>query len=85
MQGNISFSMEDLQSRIVPGKPSNGQLPSIRNSNFTVSEILDLVIEGMSIDEIIVEHPTLEREDIMAAIFFASEAAKQRVPEVVGA
>ncbi len=72
MQPNISFSQEDLQSRILLGdQDSNGQ-PSIRNKEFTVSQILEFLLAGMTMDDIVSDYPALEREDVMAALFYAS-------------
>lgn len=45
--------------------------PCVRHLRWPVEVILDLVSSGMSIDEILVDHPELEREDIMACLHYA--------------
>lgn len=47
-----------------------GGKPSIRGLRFLVSDILELLTSGMSVDCIIEQHPILEREDIQAAILY---------------
>ena len=45
--------------------------PCIRGMRWPVEVILDLLGSGMSIDDIINDHPELEREDISAALNYA--------------
>jgi uncharacterized protein (DUF433 family) len=40
--------------------------PCVRHMRWPVEVVLDLVASGMTIDEIIEDHPELEREDIIA-------------------
>ena len=80
MKKNISFSMEDLQSRIVLGRTALGERPTIKNTSFAVSQILEFMLAGMTVEDILDRYPNLEQEDVMAALFFASEAADHHVP-----
>lgn len=45
--------------------------PSIRGMRWSVEMILDLLGSGMSNNEIIEDHPELEKEDILACLKFA--------------
>jgi uncharacterized protein (DUF433 family) len=44
-----------------------------------VTDILDLLAAGLSFDEILAEMPDLEREDIVAAIAYATESVDHPV------
>lgn len=45
--------------------------PCIRGMRWPVEVILDMLGSGMTIDEILGDHPELEREDIFASLQFA--------------
>jgi uncharacterized protein (DUF433 family) len=54
-----------MNPEIVHGKPA------IRGMRWSVEMILDLLGSGMTFDEIIEDHPELEKEDILACLKFA--------------
>jgi uncharacterized protein (DUF433 family) len=45
--------------------------PCIRNMRWPVEVILDMLGANMSIDEIIEDHPELERADVLACLQYA--------------
>ena len=45
--------------------------PCIRHMRWPVEVVLDLVSSGMSIDEILSDHPELDREDVIACLQYA--------------
>ena len=45
--------------------------PCIRGMRWPVEVILDLLSGGMSIQEILADHPELETEDILASLHYA--------------
>lgn len=47
--------------------------PVIKNTRITVEQILRKLSGGMTIDEIVDDHPHLRREDIFAAQEFAAD------------
>lgn len=51
----------------------------IKGTRIMVSVILDNLSEGLTIDEIIETYPPVTKEDILAAINYASELAKERI------
>jgi uncharacterized protein (DUF433 family) len=55
---------------IDPGKC--GGRPCIRGLRIRVTDILELLGAGASFDEILKDHPFLEREDILAALYYAA-------------
>ncbi len=55
---------------IIPGLM--GGKPTIRGLRFTVADILELLSSGMTYEQILDEHPSLEKEDILAAVYYAS-------------
>lgn len=54
-----------IDSDICHGKPC------IRGMRWPVEVLLDLIASGMSFDEILSEHPELERLDIVATLKYA--------------
>jgi uncharacterized protein (DUF433 family) len=45
--------------------------PCVRGMRWPVEVVLDLLGSGMTMDEIIEDHPELEKEDIIACINYA--------------
>lgn len=45
--------------------------PCIRGMRWPVEVILDMLGSGMSMEDILVDHPELEKEDVLQAIQFA--------------
>lgn len=45
--------------------------PCVRHMRWPVEVIIDLVASGMGIDEIVADHPELERDDILACLHYA--------------
>lgn len=55
-----------------------GGVPIIRDLRIPVTTILQLLAEGKSQDDILKEHPELEKEDIQACLEYASYLTKTR-------
>ena len=53
-------------------------LPCIRDTRVTVSAVLGQLAAGRSIEEILVDYPYLERDDVLAALEFAAAAVQER-------
>lgn len=64
--------MSDLTGRITVDPAICGGKPTIRGKRITVQTILEFLAAGDSIDEILDHYPTLEKEDILACLSFAS-------------
>ena len=59
-----------------------GGRPCIRGFRIRVSDVLELLGAGASIEEILVDYPFLEREDILAAIEYAAHQVDHPVLQV---
>ncbi len=55
---------------IEPGKC--GGRPCIRGKRIRVTDILELLASGASVEEIVEDFPTLDRDDVLAAISYAA-------------
>lgn len=55
---------------IEPGKC--GGRPCIRGMRIRVNDILEMLGEGVSMEEILADFPDLERKDILASLQFAA-------------
>lgn len=64
--------MTDLLERITMEPGKCGGRPCIRGMRIRVMDILDMLAAGMTNDEILEDYPFLEKEDITAALTFAS-------------
>lgn len=53
--------------------------PTIRNMRFSVTQMLELLAGGMTIEEILEDYPFLEREDIQACLAFAAKIADTKM------
>lgn len=59
---------------IIPGLMAGK--PTIRGMRFPVGDIYEMLASGMSNEEILEQHPILEKEDIQAALIFAALKTK---------
>ena len=66
-----AMTLERL-NRITIEEGKCGGRPCIRGYRIRVSDVLDLLGSGASIEEILSDYPFLEREDIFAAIEYAA-------------
>ena len=64
--------MTDWQKRITINPEQCGGRPCIRGLRIRVIDILDLLAAGLSSEEILDELPDLEKDDIQAALKYAS-------------
>lgn len=59
--------------------------PTIRGLRYPVESLLELLASGMTIEDIIEDHPDLERDDLLAALEFGALASGQRRVVPLGA
>jgi len=69
--GEVTHDRIEINPNIMFGKPV------IKGSRITVEQILRKVAGGMSIDEILTDHPHLTPDDIYAAVAFAADYLAQ--------
>lgn len=71
--------MDRLLDRISIDPTVCGGKPCIKGTRIWVSLILDLLASGMPEAEVRAEYPGLAHDDILAAIAYGAEAARERV------
>ena len=72
--------MSDWRSRftVEPGKL--GGKPCVRGLRVSVADMLDYLAADMSIEEILVDFPYLERKDSLACLAYAAERGSTPKP-----
>ena len=71
--------MNPLLQRIWIDPAVCGGKPCIKGTRIWVSLILDFLADGMSEAELLAEYPQLAHEDVLAAIAYGAEAAREQV------
>jgi uncharacterized protein (DUF433 family) len=71
--------MPNLLDRISIDPQVCGGKPCIRGTRIWVSFVLDLLAGGWSEADLLREYPGLTRDDILAAIAYGAEAARERI------
>jgi uncharacterized protein (DUF433 family) len=56
-----------------------GGKPCIRGTRIWVSLVLDMLASGTTEAELLADYPQLTHEDVLAAIAYGAEAARERV------
>ena len=64
-----------LENRITHNPLQCGGKPCIRNMRVRVSDILQMLGEGISSEEILQDFPDLEQQDIQACLLYAARRA----------
>ena len=70
--------MNTLLERITIDPKVCGGKPCIRGTRIWVSLILDFLADGMTEGDLLAEYPQLVHEDVLAAIAYGAEAARER-------
>ncbi len=65
-------------NRITVDPARMGGVPCIRGLRIPVATVVDMVAEGMAIEEIRRAYPDLDEPDIREALRFAAEAVRER-------
>ena len=61
------------ENRITIEAGKRGGKPCIRNMRITVYDVLSMLANGMSNEDILSDYPELELEDILACLAFAAD------------
>ncbi|MCE9683054.1 DUF433 domain-containing protein [Halomonas alkalisoli] len=64
--------MRNLQSRITINPDQCGGRPCIRGMRIRVVDVLDLLAQGLTTEQVLEEMPDLEQDDIYAVLQFAA-------------
>ncbi|HEX9669331.1 MAG TPA: DUF433 domain-containing protein [Thermoanaerobaculia bacterium] len=65
-------------TRITIDPKQMGGVPCIRRLRIPVATVVDMVAEGLGVQEILDAYPDLEAEDIKEALRYAAEAVRER-------
>jgi uncharacterized protein (DUF433 family) len=76
---NVECVNNDRLKRITVEEGKCGGRPCIRGLRIRVADILDLLAAGASFQEILSDYPSLEGEDIIAAIEYAAHQTDHAV------
>jgi len=76
--------MSNLLDRITIDPQICHGKPVIRGLRYPVEHLLELMSAGMTIDEILADYEDLEREDLLAALVFATRLSQVKRMEPVG-
>ncbi len=71
--------MTKLLDRISINPAVCGGKPCIKGTRIWVSLVLDLLAGGMSEIDLLAEYPALTHDDVLAAIAYGAEAARDRI------
>ena len=64
--------MPELLERITVNAAQCGGRPCVRGMRIRVSDVLDLLVAGLGVPQILEEMPDLEADDIRACVAYAS-------------
>ena len=76
--------MNDLLNRISVDPHICFGKPCIRGTRIWVSLILDFLASSATIDEVLENYSQLRREDVLAAIAYGAEMARERYVDLPG-
>jgi uncharacterized protein (DUF433 family) len=71
-------SMDPLLSRITIDPAICHGKPCVRGLRYPVENLLELLSSGMTIDEILADYEDLERDDLLAALSFATKLSRTK-------
>jgi len=74
--------MNALLERISIDPEVCGGKPCLKGTRIWVSLVLDFLADGMTEAEMLAEYPQLVHEDVLAAIAYGAEAARERIVPV---
>lgn len=75
--------MSELLSRITIDPEICHGKPAIRRLRYPVESLLEYLVAGDSLEDILAEFPDLERDDLRACIEFAAQSLKLRSKHLV--
>jgi len=68
---------EELLERIVVNPKVMGGKPIVKGTRITVEQVLILLAQGLSAQEILKDYPHLSKEDISAVLLYAAKVASE--------
>ena len=74
--------MKNLLQRISVNPTVCFGKPCIKGTRIWVSLLLDMLADGMAVEEILSGYPQLKREDVLAAMAYGAEMSRERYVEM---
>lgn len=71
----MKFDRITVNPNIMGGKPC------VRDMRFPVSRVIGLLASGETIDEILINHPDIEKEDILQCLHYATLITENEIVE----
>ncbi len=68
---------EELLERIVANPKIMGGKPIVKGTRITVEQVLKLMAQGLTQDEILKDYPHLKKDDIAAVLLYAAKVAAE--------
>ena len=68
----------EVNTEVLVGKPIS------KGTRISVELILDRVADGWTMEDVLAAYPTIKRDDVLAALSFASELFKEETFVAVG-
>lgn len=72
-------------NRITQQPGMMGGKPCIRGTRVTVGMVVGQIGAGRTIEDVLADHPNLEREDVLQALRYAAWLAKERQIDIANA
>ncbi len=76
--------MEDLLSRITIDPAICHGKPCVRGLRYPVEMLLELLGSGMTTDEVLADYADLQRDDLLAVLWFATRLSQTKRLQSVG-
>ena len=76
------MTREELLQRVMVDPSVCAGKPCIRGTRIYIAIILDALAEGLTPEEILDHYPSLQVEDIRAAVAYAAEMARENIWKV---
>ena len=74
------IAVRNIQNRIERDPRVCGGAPVIKGTRVTLRTVLASLAEGSTIEQILIDFPTLTEDDVRAVIAFAAASAEEDVP-----
>jgi uncharacterized protein (DUF433 family) len=76
---NVPFDRISIDPRICHGQAS------VKGTRIPVHQVVRMLANGDTVEELLAEYPSLSREDIMACLGHAAELAEEQVTPIQSA
>jgi uncharacterized protein (DUF433 family) len=74
--------MKELLERISVNPNICFGKPCIKGTRIWVALLLDMLADGMAVEDVLKEYPQLKREDVLAAMAYGAEMSRERYVDV---